>query len=178
MVRKKNPIEKFPRVTITLNPALQAAVMERVRADGVTLSGLVSELLTTWLNGSVVLAESAQPQTPIYELETRIEALERSIQTSIHTDTYQYEQERIIDTNQYEPVHMENQDERIIITDETLQEIHARITALQADGMTIPTMAEIVGIPAGSLRRLAPGHNSPLKSISREQYDRLMKIPL
>ena len=158
MVRQKAREEKYPRITITLSPSLHCEVTERVRAEGLTLSGLVSELLTTWLNGS----DEEKPNTPILELESRITALESSIHGLIHTDT-----------NQCIPIHTDKQEDRLTVTPEMRDTMRARLKELRGAGMSHHDIFQLTGIPEGTQKKLI-SPNQALKTITHEQYEKLL----
>lgn len=114
MVAKKDPKDKFKRITFTASPVLEKNVIEKAKAEKRTISGVIVELLEKWLSDEPIhtditntnLTLPTPPTVDIESLKKEIlsevmkeistkekenKTLEPVQSTSIHTDMNQCE---------------------------------------------------------------------------------------
>jgi hypothetical protein len=95
MVAKKSESDKYVRVAFTMEPELHSSVIEKVKAEKATLSGLISSLLAVWASGRPIPANGGNKSAPcvddtsIQEMMGRIKALEETVSKLISSDDYQ-----------------------------------------------------------------------------------------
>lgn len=91
MVAKKDPKDKFKRITFTASPVLEKKVIEKAKAENRPLSGVIVELLEKWLSDEPIhtditntnLSLPSPPTVDILEELKRdiLEELKREIST-------------------------------------------------------------------------------------------------
>lgn len=88
MVAKKDPKDKFKRITFTASPVLEKNVIEKAKAEKRTISGVIVELLEKWLSGEPIHTDvtdtnlSTPPTVDIESLKRDIlEELKKEIST-------------------------------------------------------------------------------------------------
>ena len=93
MVAKKSESDKYVRVAFTLEPELHSSVIEKVKAEKATLSGLISTLLYGWVSGALPqkgeMPTNDVESVSIQEVMSRIRALEETVSTLMITYDHQ-----------------------------------------------------------------------------------------
>lgn len=74
MVAKKDPKDKFKRITFTASPVLEKNVIEKAKAEKRTISGVIVELLEKWLSDEPIHTDvtdmnQSLPLPPIVDIE-------------------------------------------------------------------------------------------------------------
>lgn len=94
MVAKKSASDKYVRVAFTMEPELHSSVIEKVKSEKATLSGVISSLLSGWVSGAFTQKGEMSPynieSVSIQEIMSRIKTLEKSVSALVITDNYQY----------------------------------------------------------------------------------------
>lgn len=99
---KKPDGEKYDRVTITLPPKLFQSVKERCKDTNQSVSTVISELLSTWLEGTLPTQPPdtmhidthqyiSESKTRLDKLENQIKTISEDIKKLMHTDAHQYD---------------------------------------------------------------------------------------
>ena len=74
MVAKKDPKDKFKRITFTASPVLEKKVIEKAKAENRPLSGVIVELLEKWLSDEPIHTDITNtnlslPSPPTVDIE-------------------------------------------------------------------------------------------------------------
>jgi hypothetical protein len=189
MVAKKSELDKYVRVAFTMEPELHSSVIEKIKAEKATLSGVISALLSAWVSGaypSIAKAEKSDQITnkPSFEdVLKRLSVLEDKVGSLIVTNEHQYDSVPIINplTSQEDickTVHVHeisHEGELLSVNSDMRNALRDRLKVMKDKGMSQEEICDRTGIPVGTQKKIN-SLNQPFKKIQRTRYEALMNL--